>query len=339
MPETQTSDSHQPAAIEGTSTDQHGLRQLTVIIVTFNSAEYVEGLLKSLPAAAVGMALEVIVVDNASTDSTLDRLAEFNDVTIIAAGGNVGYAAAINIGRRVARAGGPLAILNPDLVLGEEALARLVAELEADRTVGIVTPRLHNADGTTFHHLRREPTPVNALGEALFGSRWSRRPIILSEQLRRGDEYVRSRDVAWAGGAALVVSAACAAAVGDWDEQFFLYAEETDYMARARAAGFTVRYAPSSHVVHEGGGSGEVPALVALMAVNKANQFGSRHPAPAAIAFRLALVLHHLLRARAASHRRAVVALLLPKGRQRLPVGERANPRVVASPKLRPDPR
>ncbi|MCZ7627704.1 MAG: glycosyltransferase [Microthrixaceae bacterium] len=66
-------------------------------------------------------------------------------------------------------------------------------------------------------------------------------------------DYARERDADWATGAAMLISAECLAAVGPWDESFFLYSEETDYCLRARDRGFKLRYSPKATATHIGG--------------------------------------------------------------------------------------
>ena len=91
------------------------------------------------------------------------------------------------------------------------------------------------------------------------------------------DRYDQEQTTAWATGAALAVSPACRAAVGRWDESFFLYSEETDYALRAADAGFAVRYTPASVVAHVGGDQGRAPRLWALSAANRVELHRRRH--------------------------------------------------------------
>jgi N-acetylglucosaminyl-diphospho-decaprenol L-rhamnosyltransferase len=267
-----------------------------IVIVSYNSARHIEALLDSIPAAAQGLATRCVVVDNGSTDGTMAILRARRDVTVVEAGANLGYAGAINLARKLLSHAGPCAVLNPDLVLEAGAIARLYRALDAP-DVGIAVPKLLSADGRLYLSLRREPSPGRALGDALFGRHLPRRPGWLSETIRDHRAYDSGRDVAWAGGAAWLVSGACDDAVGDWDEgRFFLYGEDTDFAARARARGYRVRYVPQARVRHEGGGSGRSPDLAALMAVNRVRYYEKYHRRPSTSLFRAAVALHHLLR-------------------------------------------
>jgi GT2 family glycosyltransferase len=277
-----------------------------VIIVTYNSARYIVGLLESLPAAANGLTYRVIIVDNGSVDGTADVVYGRPEVTFIETGANVGYAGGINIGRRHAGECSALAVLNPDLVLEPNALRVMFAALE-DPNVGVAVPMLCEQDGILYQSLRREPTVASAIGDALFGSHFSRRPGWLSEMVRDSAEYRYRHTVDWATGAALLVSASCNRTVGAWDERFFLYSEEVDYAARVRAAGFRIDYVPEARARHRGGGSGQSPRLSVLMAVNRVRYIEKHRPG--ARAYRAAVFLHELLRSSDPVHRQALLAV------------------------------
>jgi N-acetylglucosaminyl-diphospho-decaprenol L-rhamnosyltransferase len=271
-------------------------RECAIVVVSYNSARHIEALLDSVPAAAPGRPARCLVVDNGSTDGTVAILRARGDVTVVEAGENLGYAGAINLARKLITHAGPCVILNPDLVLEAGALARLYQALDAPG-VGIAVPKVLNGDGSLYPSLRREPSPVRALGDALFGRHLPRRPGWLSETIWDRRVYDSGRDVAWGGGAALAVSQACGDAVGDWDEgRFFLYSEDTDFAARARAHGYRIRYVPEARIRHEGGGSGRSPELAALMAVNRVRYYEKYHRHPSTSCFRAVVALHHLLR-------------------------------------------
>ncbi len=290
-----------------------------IIVITYNSARHIEHLLNSLPAATGELTIRCVVVDNDSSDETLSIVRARGDVHAVEGGGNHGYAGAINIGRGVIGSCSSVLILNPDLVLEPDAVVRLHQALEQPG-VGIAVPTLLSNHGDLYPSIRYEPTVTRALGEAFFGARLGNRPGWLSEIIRDPAAYHQPRDVAWAGGAALLVSSACHDAVGDWDsDRFFLYSEETDFAARARRCGFRVHYVPTARARHEDGGSGRSPALGALMAVNRVRYYEKYHRRPATSLFRAAVVLHYLLRSANADQRIALGALIRRSSWQRLP--------------------
>lgn len=282
-----------------------------IIVVCYNSARHIEKLLDSLPLATGGLRVRCVVIDNNSQDQTMAIVQSRNDVAAIPAGGNIGYAGAINLARARIGPCSSLLILNPDLILEPGAVVQLHRALD-QRDVGVAVPMLLSEDdGSLYFSTRREPSLTRALGDALFGTHWPGRSGWLSETIREVAAYQQPRDVAWAGGAVMLVSAACDAAIGDWDaERFFLYSEETDFAARARRGGFRVRYVPAARARHVDGGSGRSPALDALMAVNRVRYYEKYHRRPATSLFRVIVALHHLLRA-ADPDQRAVLKTLL----------------------------
>jgi GT2 family glycosyltransferase len=298
---------------------------LVVVIVTYNSAADLPRLLDSIPAAAPGLAPRVLVVDNDSSDDTVAVARAHPGITVVESGGNIGFAGGINVGRRHAGPFDALAIVNPDSTLGPGCL-RILVDALAEPSVGVAAPTIREVDGALFHSLRRAPTVLGALGESLLGAHLPNRSVALTDTYRRPDDYDHEHDVAWVSGAMVVISAACDAAVGEWDERYFLYSEETDYARRARARGFRIRFVPGAEVVHVGGGSGTSAALVALMAVNRIREFQIDHGRLETLAFRAAVALGHLVRSRDPAHRLALGYVVSRRSWKDLPVAEPAGP-------------
>ena len=278
-----------------------------VVIVTYNSARHITGLLESLPAAAAGLRLRTVVVDNGSTDTTTDLVGGCGGVSCVETEANLGYSGGINVGREHAGEYSALLVLNPDIVLEPGALREMYDAL-SDPAIGIVAPMLLDPDGRRYPSLRRHPTVARAIGDGLLGSRITRRPTWLSDTVRDEASYSYRHAVDWAGGAALLISAACDRAVGRWDEQFFLYSEETDYATRARAAGFRIEFVPTARAFHSGGGSGRSNALLALREINRLRYMEkhSKWPWP----YRVAVIMAQLLRSKDPDHRAVLGALV-----------------------------
>lgn len=285
-----------------------GWADCTAIVVTYNSAADIGGLLASLPAAAAGLSLRVVVVDNGSRDATTEIVSGHQDVICVRAGANTGYAAGVNLGREHAGRCAALLVLNPDLVLEPGAIAELYAALTTNHGTGAVVPALLDGAGHRHLSVRREPTITRALGDALLGGHLGGRPGRFSEIVRDGDRYRHRHPIDWATGAAIMVSARCDRDVGGWDESFFLYSEEVDYATRIRRAGYLIEYVPAAVARHRGGGSGARRELVALMAINRVRYAEKHGGSPRA--YRAAVLLHELLRAGDPGHRAALRALL-----------------------------
>lgn len=293
-----------------------------IVVVTYNSARHVERLLQSIPEAADGLRVRCVVVDNNSQDDTVSVVRARSDVELVEAGGNYGYSGGINIGRSRVGPCSSLLILNPDLELVPGAIAQLYQSL-SEPGVGVTVPMLRGRDGSLYFSLRREPSLSGALGEALFGDHWASRPDWLSETIRDERVYQQPCDVGWAGGAALMISAACDSAVGEWDyTRFFLYSEEIDFATRARRCGFRIRYVPTACAHHEAGGSGKSVALMALQSVNKVRYYEKHSNHFSAVLFRGIIALQHLLRSSRDTDRKILSAVLQRSSWAQLPHGD-----------------
>jgi GT2 family glycosyltransferase len=301
-------------------------RRAAVVIVSYNSAPYLTTLLAGLREAAPRTDLDVHVVDNGSSDDSV-RVAEAAGAQLIRSPVNGGYAAGINLGLRGVPADWPVVILNPDLTVARGSLDLLLDAVEVPG-VGVAAPKILFPDGQVMTSLNREPSLPGAIGDAIIGARMPQRPRWASEHVLRSEAYEAPSDADWVSGAALAVSAASRAAVGEWDESFFLYSEEVDYMRRTREAGYLVRFVPDAVVTHVIGGSGQSPQLAALMTVNKVRYYRRQHGRLASAAYRTALTTHELLRARRAGSRAALRALLSEQSWATLP---RATPAGVLS--------
>ncbi|HTJ67723.1 MAG TPA: glycosyltransferase family 2 protein [Actinospica sp.] len=279
---------------------------VTAVVVTWNSADVLEGLLDSLPSGFAGIdAWRLNVVDNASADETVAiaerwlRAHADVDGRILNTGRNAGYAAAINVALADdVRPDDAALILNPDIRLGPGCVRQMSDALGSDARppTGIVVPRVRDAEGRLYRSLRREPSLPRALGEALLG-RHAARFGRLGETVGDAAAYQTTTTADWATGAVMLISAACRAQCGPWDESFFLYSEETEYALRARDRGFATRLAPVAEAVHLGGESKTSGKLWALLTVNRVRLYRRRHTWPATALFWTAVVLRELPRA------------------------------------------
>jgi len=295
---------------------------VAVVIVTYNSAEHIRPLISSLRAASTDLRLRVIVADNQSTDGTLRVVAEESDVVGVDTGGNLGYSNGINAAMTHAGRADALLILNPDLQVEPDAIRSMLNRLAASGA-GVVVPKVLDASEVVYPSIRREPTVSRAIGDALFGSRLRGRPSWASEIDVDGDSYLHAHPIDWATGAALMIDTRVAELIGDWDPQFFLYSEETDYFRRVRDAGFSVWYEPAARVRHEQGGSGTSDELLTLMAVNRVRYARKYRRGAYSAAFRAAVVLHAALRSFTRAHRATLRTLANERSWRRLPQATR----------------
>jgi GT2 family glycosyltransferase len=291
---------------------------VAVIVVTYNSASDVEALLEDLSREAQHVSMRVVVVDNESWDATAAVVRRRPDVVFVEAGANLGYAGAINLGRTHIGRCAAVLILNPDLRIRPGAIAAMNENL-ADCRVGAVVPQIVDEEGRIYESLRREPSVTRAVGDALLGRHLSHRSGRWSEMVRTDEDYSRAHAVDWATGAAILIRSDVSDEVGEWEEEFFLYSEETDYMRRIRQSGALVWYEPAAVVQHRGAGSGSSDDLAALMSVNRIRYVQKYHRWWFTQIFSAAVILGEMLRATDPGHRRTVGVLLDRRRWARLP--------------------
>ena len=225
---------------------------LSIIIVTFNSAAYLDACLASLDRGLAGLHAEICVVDNASEDGTPDVAARRAPrATIVRNDRNLGFGAAVN--RGLAATSGRHALwLNPDTALQDDGLRLLVSYLDANPAVGIVGPRILDPNGQLQRSARAFPSYDWAIGHRhslitrLFpGNPYSKR------YLRADLDPAAIQDVDWVSGAALLHRREVADRLGGLDERFFMYCEDVDFCLRAHHAGWKVQYHPALTLRHD----------------------------------------------------------------------------------------
>lgn len=227
--------------------------RVRVVTVTYNSSAVLEGFLQSL-GAATDRELDVVVVDNASSDvAETRRLAERYGARLLALGDNLGYGSGMNRGA----ADGPpvdyLVLANPDLTFAPSALDELIRTAEADATAGSLGPAIANVDGTLYPSARPLPALGTGIGHALFSQAWPSNPWTRS--YRSTLDEGRTTAVGWLSGACLLVPSPVFEKVKGFDERYFMYFEDVDLGRRIGLAGYRNVYVPSARAVHHGGHS------------------------------------------------------------------------------------
>ncbi|MDP8931591.1 MAG: glycosyltransferase family 2 protein, partial [Actinomycetota bacterium] len=195
--------------------------EVTLVVVTYNSAQLLRAFFDALASALADVdSYEVVVADNASWDETLELVSELAPAaTVVRLGRNAGYAAGINAAvARAVKGARAVLVCNPDVRLHPGSVRRLLDALASPAgtapeavspEVGIVVPRLVEADGTLALSLRREPKVLRALGEALLGGRRAGRFAALGEVVCDPRCYQRPGSADWASGAVMLVSRRC----------------------------------------------------------------------------------------------------------------------------------
>ena len=222
-----------------------------VVIVTYNSGCTIG---RCLDACLQHGIEDVVVVDNASEDSTVAEASRRPPVRVIANRTNQGFAGAVNQGFRAVRADAVL-ILNPDTTI-VSGLDQLEAALEPEH-VGAATGTLTGADGQPQHgfNVRAFPTPLTLVFELLGLNRvWPSNPVNRKYRVRLAPDRITAVDQP--AGAFLMVKRVAWDTVGGFDEQFHpVWFEDVDFCKRLRDHGFRILYVPAASALHAGGDS------------------------------------------------------------------------------------
>lgn len=226
---------------------------VSVLIVNYNGARFLDALLAALPAAFARHSFEVIVVDNASTDGSAQRLRDRADIVLLEPGRNTGFTGGNNLAARVAR-GRVLLLLNNDTLPTQPLDTLIDTALRSGN--GAVGCRLQYGDGRLQRSVGLPHTPARLLLSWVgFDGRanapaWLRR-VETDARFYAGERH----DVAWVSGACLATRRELWQTLGGLDESLFMYCEDVDYCERVRNAGFSVTYLPTPVVTHfEAGG-------------------------------------------------------------------------------------
>ncbi len=238
---------------------------LSICIVSWNVRDDLMRCLDSLYKDPQAGDWQVIVVDNASQDGTVELLAErYPQVQVIANQNNRGFAAACNQGIMLAASRYVLS-LNPDTIVPIGALPELVCFADQNPAAGIIGPKLLNADGSLQHSCRAFPTITAAVfRNTLFGRLLPKRASVRAYLLAEWD-HNSVRRVGWVSGACLLVRRELIEQIGYFDESFFWGSEDVDYCWRAHKAGWEVLYTPSPQIRHLVGRSSDQAVLATII--------------------------------------------------------------------------
>lgn len=223
---------------------------LSIIIVNWNTRDMLRDCLASLPAATEGLTTEILVVDNASSDHSAEMVtAEFPRVRLIESGGNLGFSRANNLALARSR-GNAILLLNPDTVCPPVSLVRMFRFMNGKENVGAVGPRLVGGDSrptisggyfprARFHWLGFfDPRRIWLRGSL------SQRIVFIPER------HEASRRVEYVMGACFLMPRSAFNRVGNLDDRFFMYFEETDWCYRAHHAGLDIWYCAETEITH-----------------------------------------------------------------------------------------
>ncbi|MBC7251383.1 MAG: glycosyltransferase family 2 protein [Anaerolineae bacterium] len=269
---------------------------LSIVIVNWNVRDLLRQCLNSILANAKTCKLEIIVIDNASTDGSVEMVRrEFPQVRLIASEVNLGYTGGNNLGITTSQ-GRYILLLNPDTEVVGDALSPMVAYMDAHPDVGALGPQLLNPDGSVQSSRRRFPTLCTALVESTVIQQWWPDNRILRRYYVQDRPDKALSEVDWVTGACILLRRQAVEQVGLLDDDFFMYSEELDWCRRARDAGWKVVYLPTAQVIHHEGKSSEqvLPLRHVRFQRSKIHYFRKHHGRWAGALVRAFLLLNYV---------------------------------------------
>ncbi|MET9326375.1 glycosyltransferase family 2 protein [Tsukamurella sp. NPDC003166] len=272
---------------------------LGVVTVTYSPGEHLENFLTSIDGAFSGAAPRVLMADNGSVDGAPEAAdAAHAEAELLRTGANLGYGGAINFAvarlRADAAAGTApfpdlLLISNPDVAFGPGSIDELIAAAARHPEAGALGPLIRDPDGTVYPSARTVPSMRYGIGHALLGTVWKSNPWTRAYQQSEAD--LSEREAGWLSGSCLLVRPEAFAAIGGFDDRYFMYMEDVDFGDRLARAGWRNVYVPTAEIVHaKGHAAGKVPEL--MLPAHHASAyrfFADRHPGPAAAPLRAAM--------------------------------------------------
>ena len=236
------------------------MKSVVVVVVNYNSGHWLDACIRSVLAS--DYPLQLYIVDNASTDRSLDDcrllLEAFDNLHFIENQSNLGFAKANNLVLNTTRADFYV-LINPDCVVEKQTIGYLVGMMQQDHQVGLAGANILNEDGSPQKTSKRKfPTPENSFIRVLGLSRWFKDNSKYADfdvgqaSVTRDKEYVEAIS-----GAFMVVSAEALNQVGGLDEGYFMHCEDLDWCKRVWLHGFKVAFYPQANVVHGKGKSSQ----------------------------------------------------------------------------------
>lgn len=267
---------------------------ISILIVNWNTRDLLDDCLHSVYDTVHGIDFEVVVVDNASGDGSAEMVAEkHTPAKLIANSENVGFAAANNQAYRVS-SGDYVLLLNPDTVVREDAITRLLTVARENESRAAVAPKLLWSDGSVQPSVGEFPTISHELLDALCLTRMLGRKHSSRFFVPRRDDI---RDIPWACGACLLVRRKAVTGNNILDERYFMFSEETDLCKSLTDRGWRVCYEPGAVVVHLGGASTSMARqeMLAQLYESRFLYFAKHHGMLYANVYRLGVLPLHLL--------------------------------------------
>ena len=252
--------------------------KLSIVIICWNDLKVIDCCLRSILEQTTDVDFEIIVSDNGSTDGSVDYIRKhFAEVQIVENRENLGFAKGNNCGIRVAR-GEYVLILNPDTIILDHALNKLVAFADRNPEAGAFGCRVLNPDGSFQDPARPLPTVLGGLVSALC-LRWlGYISEVFASDLYQGWDGQTERAIGFQSGCCILIRGDLLHRLGGFDERFFYHREEVDLCYRVWRSGSQILFFPGAEITHLGGQSvGRFPIRFALETYRSGYRYFYKH--------------------------------------------------------------
>lgn len=218
---------------------------VSAVVLNYRSPQQAVACVQNLLAQSFAGRMEVVVVENHSEDDSIgvlrNRCLRDPRVRIVESPRNGGFGSGYNLGIRHAR-GRYVLINNPDKILEPRGVEKFAAKLQGDPSIGILAPKLVHGDGTLRYSARAFPRPLDVVAKRTFLARFF--PGRIARYLQTREDPSRERDVDWVVGGCLFMERDFFLSLGGFDDNFFLFFEDTDLCRRCLEGGKRVVYLP-----------------------------------------------------------------------------------------------
>lgn len=268
---------------------------LAIIVVSTNEARWLDACLQTVFEHAGSASLDVVVVDNDSTDGTPELVESRFPAARVVESANHGFGHANNRGALTCSARYVL-FLNPDTEVVAGTFGELVAALDERPEVGLVGVRQITADGELWPTIRRFPSFLRALSEALGSEKWPFCAAWSGERVLDLSLYDQELECDWTSGSFMLTRREALLSGGYFDERLFIYSEDPELALRIKKAGWQVRHLPGMTIIHHAAKGGVRPKMVAQDAFSRLQYARKHFSLPYRSFYMAAVALRHIVR-------------------------------------------
>ncbi|MBU0952213.1 MAG: glycosyltransferase family 2 protein [Elusimicrobia bacterium] len=227
---------------------------ISINIVNYNNIQFLQNCIKSIYENTKKINFSILIIDNFSSDNSIELIEKtFPTIKIIRNNKNIGFAKAQNTGFDKVDSRYIL-ILNPDTLILDNSIEKMVLFLDRNPEAGIVGPIILNPDKSNQCTGITYPNNVNLLSETLFLDRFFPNNRIFGKHKKTFEPYRDTKQVDYLQGSCLMIRKKVIEEIGIFDEDFFMYFEETDFCYRAKRKGWSITRLGDCSIIHFGGG-------------------------------------------------------------------------------------